>query len=130
MMPLIAQTFGRYFGPINKMPSPKAGCVVPARTNIAPIVSRLRNTVQIVANKTPFFMCGVGNESHKDEELIKNQDDELNYRCVEKPKIKDAKSNYAIIGRYILPKTVLKRNKKIKTRTRKRNSYNRCNKEF
>ena len=72
MMPLIAQTFGRYFGPINKMPSPKAGCVVPARTNIAPIVSRLRNTVQIVANKTPFFMCGVGNESHKDEELIKN----------------------------------------------------------
>ncbi len=33
---------------------------------------------------------------------------------VEKPKIKDAKSNYAIIGRYILPKTVLKEIKKLK----------------
>ena len=72
MMPLIAQTFGRYFGPVNKMPSPKAGCVVPARTNIAPIVERLRNTVQIVANKNPFFMCGVGDESQKDEDLTKN----------------------------------------------------------
>ena len=35
MMPKIAQIFGRYFGPINRMPSPKAGCVIPPRTNIS-----------------------------------------------------------------------------------------------
>ena len=33
---------------------------------------------------------------------------------VEKPKIKDAKSNYAIIGRYILPKTIFKEIKRLK----------------
>ena len=33
---------------------------------------------------------------------------------VEKPKIKDAKSNYAIIGRYILPKTIFREIKRLK----------------
>ena len=33
---------------------------------------------------------------------------------VEKPKIKDAKSNYAIIGRYILPKKIMKEIKRLK----------------
>ena len=33
---------------------------------------------------------------------------------VEKPKVKEAKSNYAIIGRYILPKTILKEIKILK----------------
>ena len=45
-------------------------------------------------------------------------------------KLKDAKSNYAIIGRYILPKKIMKEIKKIKTWTRKRNSYYRCNKKI
>ena len=33
---------------------------------------------------------------------------------VEKPKIKDANSNYAIIGRYILPKKIMKEIKMLK----------------
>ena len=33
---------------------------------------------------------------------------------VEKPKLKDAKSNYAIIGRYILPKKIMNEIKKLK----------------
>ena len=33
---------------------------------------------------------------------------------IEKPSIKDAKSNYAIIGRYILPKTIMKKLSKLK----------------
>ena len=33
---------------------------------------------------------------------------------VEKPKLKDAKSNYAIIGRYILPKRIMNEIKKLK----------------
>ena len=33
---------------------------------------------------------------------------------VEKPKIKDAQSNYAIIGRYILPKSIMKEIKRLK----------------
>ena len=42
---------------------------------------------------------------------------------VEKPKLKDAKSNYAIIGRYILPKKIMNEIKKTETRSRKRNPH-------
>ena len=72
MMPQIAQTFGRYFGPVNRMPSPKAGCIVPPRSNIKNLVERLRNTVRIVANKTPMFQCPIGIETQEDNELTKN----------------------------------------------------------
>jgi large subunit ribosomal protein L1 len=72
MMPKIAQVFGRYFGPINRMPSPKAGCVIPPRTNINSLVGRLRNTIRLVANKIPMFQVPVGIETQNDAELVKN----------------------------------------------------------
>jgi len=72
MMPRIAQVFGRYFGPINRMPSPKAGCVIPPRTNINSLISRLRNTVRLVANKIPMFQVPIGIETQNDDELTKN----------------------------------------------------------
>jgi len=72
MMPKIAQIFGRYFGPINRMPNPKAGAIVPAKSNLEPIVTKLRDTVKLIANKAPVFQCSIGYEDQKDEELISN----------------------------------------------------------
>ena len=72
MMPQIAQVFGRYFGPINRMPNPKAGAIVPPKANLAPIVEKLRDTATLVANKTPVFQCSIGYEDQTDAELAAN----------------------------------------------------------
>ena len=72
MMPQIAQVFGRYFGPINRMPSPRAGAIVPPKANLEPIVTKLRDTVRLIANKAPVFQCSIGYEDQKDEELTSN----------------------------------------------------------
>lgn len=72
MMPKIAQIFGRYFGPINRMPNPKAGAIVPPKANLEPIVTKLRDTARLIANKSPVFQCSIGYEDQKDEELASN----------------------------------------------------------
>jgi len=72
MMPQIAQVFGRYFGPIDRMPSPRAGAIVPPKANLEPIVTKLRDTVRLVANKAPVFQCSIGYEDQKDGELAAN----------------------------------------------------------
>jgi large subunit ribosomal protein L1 len=72
MMPQIAQVFGRYFGPINRMPNPKAGAIVSPKANLAPIVEKLRNTATLMANKAPVFQCSIGYEDQTNEELAAN----------------------------------------------------------
>ena len=72
MMPQIAQVFGRYFGPINRMPNPKAGAIVPSKANLAPLVEKLKDTAKLIANKAPVFQCSIGYEDQTDEELAAN----------------------------------------------------------
>ena len=72
MMPQIAQIFGKYFGPLNKMPNPKAGAIVPPKANLTPIIEKLRSTVRITATKSPVFQCAVGTEELNDVDLTKN----------------------------------------------------------
>ncbi|MBN2112254.1 50S ribosomal protein L1 [Candidatus Woesearchaeota archaeon] len=72
IMPDVAKTFGRVFGPKGKMPNPKAGCVVPPTANLKPLYERLQNMVRIFAKTSPSVQVIVGNEEMKDEEVLDN----------------------------------------------------------
>lgn len=72
IMPQIASTFGRVFGPKGKMPNPKAGCVVPQKAVLKPLVDRLQKLVHVSAKTVPMVQCKVGNESMSDDALAAN----------------------------------------------------------
>ena len=72
IMPDVAKTFGRVFGPKGKMPNPKAGCVVPPSANLKPLYERLQNMVRLAAKTAPTIQVLVGNEGMKDEEVLDN----------------------------------------------------------
>jgi len=72
IMPDVAKSFGRIFGPKGKMPNPKAGCVVPPTANLKPLYEKLQNTVRITAKTSPSIQVIVGNETMKDDEVLEN----------------------------------------------------------
>ena len=72
IMPKIATTFGKVFGPKGKMPNPKAGCVVPPNANLKPLVQKLKKTLKVKALADPIVHCCVGKEDSKEEEIIDN----------------------------------------------------------
>lgn len=72
IMPKVATVFGRVFGPRRKMPNPKAGCIVPPKTNLAALVEKLRKTVKAVAKDRPLIQVSVGNEAMDDEKIAEN----------------------------------------------------------
>jgi len=72
IMPDVAKVFGKYFGPLGKMPNPKAGAVVPVTANIAPLVEKLRDTVKITISKSPISQCSIGNEKMDTKDLLEN----------------------------------------------------------
>ena len=72
IMPQIAQVFGKYFGPIGKMPNPKGGQIVPPNLNLDPIVKKLKSTSKIIVSKIPVASCRVGDEKMDNEKLAEN----------------------------------------------------------
>ncbi|MBI1969593.1 50S ribosomal protein L1 [Candidatus Woesearchaeota archaeon] len=72
IMPRIATVFGKVLGPKKKMPNPKAGCIVPPKTNLKPLVEKLQNTARISVKEKLFVQLMVGIEAMKDEQIVEN----------------------------------------------------------
>lgn len=74
IMAKVAQTFGSILGPRGKMPNPKAGCIVPPKANLAPLVEKLQKTVGVKAKdkNSPVIHLPAGREDMPDEQVLEN----------------------------------------------------------
>jgi len=72
LMPQVATTFGRYFGPLFKMPNPKAGCVVPPNANLEAVKERLQKQIAIKVKTIPVVQLGIGKDTSKDEDMAED----------------------------------------------------------
>ncbi len=72
IMTKIAATFGRVLGPKNKMPNPKAGCVVAPKTNLKPLYDKLQKTIRVLARNKPLIQVMIGTEAMTDEQIADN----------------------------------------------------------
>jgi large subunit ribosomal protein L1 len=67
MMPLVGRFLGRILGPRGKMPSP-----IPPNIDIAPIITRLRQSTRVRLRQNPTIHTRVGTADMSDEELSEN----------------------------------------------------------
>lgn len=72
LMATVASAFGKVFGPKGKMPNPKAGCVVPPKTNLEPLMKGLKKMVRVNTKTSPMIQVPIGNESMDDEKILDN----------------------------------------------------------
>ncbi len=72
LMSTFAATFGKAFGSKGKMPSPKAGCVVPGTAQLASLIQKLQNTVKLQTKNDDVIRTVVGTDKMSDEELADN----------------------------------------------------------
>jgi len=71
-MPQFAQILGRFLGPMNKMPSPKLGMVITAKTALPELYQKIQKTVHLQTKKNLVIQASVGSEKESDETIAKN----------------------------------------------------------
>ena len=73
IMPNVATLFGKILGPLNKMPNPKIGCVVPGSIQtLKPLVEKLKNTIRLKTKNELTIKILVGNEEMNDQDIAEN----------------------------------------------------------
>ncbi len=72
LMPAVATTFGRFLGPVGKMPSPQLGIIMNEDENsIKETVNRINSSIKIRI-KEPSIKVGIANEGFQDEKIAEN----------------------------------------------------------
>jgi len=72
LMPNVATTFGRFLGPVGKMPSPQLG-ILPneEEKTIQGVIEKVNKSVRI-RTKEPSLKISIGKEEMKDEDIAEN----------------------------------------------------------
>lgn len=72
MMPLVATNFGRYLGPVGKMPSPQLGIIKEeSESEIKEVIKKFEKIVR-VKSKEPSLKFSIGREDMSDEAIAEN----------------------------------------------------------
>lgn len=72
IMAKVATTFGKFLGVRQKMPNPKAGCIVSPKTALKPLVERLQKLIRISTKKYLVIHLRIGSEKMNDNEVVDN----------------------------------------------------------
>ena len=72
LMVQIAGTFGKYLGPLGKMPNPKAGCVVTMDSDLDFLADKLQKTIRLITKNEPILKASVGDQEMPDEQIADN----------------------------------------------------------
>jgi large subunit ribosomal protein L1 len=89
LMPLVASNFGRFLGPVGKMPSPQLGIIKEeSEGDIKEVIKKFEKIVR-VKSKEPSLKFSIAREDMKDEEIIDNIEFAFNHILNALPKKKE-----------------------------------------